>query len=225
MKKWMIVSTILLFACFCQVWAQSSNLTRDDLKPVQAELNNKLTLLCKYISSVGNSPASRSKQALLKAGYEKQSIIENDVPPLFRDFDKRKMKTSWYDRTSRGYKFRTSLMPAYFASLKNQAMNGVKHRSYKIGIVNGYINGKLADPRNWKKTETLSDGCEVYESTVSLMQEYQSVAFNGSIERKQVTSEKDRKDYRVYLIKQPKDMGNQAMVLLGDVYRVMPIEK
>ena len=57
------------------------------------------------------------------------------------------------------------------------------------------------------------------------MQEYQSVAFNGSIERKQVTSEKDRKDYRVYLIKQPKDMGNQAMVLLGDVYRVMPIEK
>ena len=104
-------------------------------------------------------------------------------------------------------------------------MNGVKHRSYNIGIVNGYINGKLADPRNWKKTETLSDGCEVYESTVSLMQEYQSVAFNGSIERKQVTSEKDRKDYRVYLIKQPKDMGNQAMVLLGDVYRVTPIEK
>ena len=128
MKKWMIVSTILLFACFCQVWAQSSNLTRDDLKPVQAELNNKLTLLCKYISSVGNSPASRTKQALLKAGYEKQSIIENDIPPLFRDFDKRKMKTSWYDRASRGYKFRTSLMPAYFASLKNQAMNGVKHR-------------------------------------------------------------------------------------------------
>lgn len=116
MNRWVIIS-ILLLLFSCQIEAQSSKLTREDLKPVQAELNNKLTLLCKYISTVGNTPASKTKQALLKAGYEKQSIIENDVPPLFCDFDKRKMKTSWYDRTSRGYKFRTSLMPAYFASL------------------------------------------------------------------------------------------------------------
>ncbi|MBR1557795.1 MAG: hypothetical protein IJ647_08565 [Prevotella sp.] len=224
MRKVAIIS-ILLLTFLGQTKAQHAGLTRADLKPVQLELNNKLTLLCKYISTVGNSPSSRTKQALLKAGYEKQSIIENDVPPLFRDFDKRKMKTSWYGRASRGYKFRTSIMPAYFASLKTQAMNGIKHRSYKIGIMNGYINGKLADPKYWKKTETLSDGCEVYESTVSLIQEYQSVSFYGSVERKQTSIEKDRKDYRVYLIKQPKDMGNQTMVLLGDVYRVMPIEK
>ena len=150
--------------------------------------------MCKYISAVGNTPATRTKQALLKAHYEKQSILENDVPPLFRDYDERKMKTSWYDRSSKSYKFRTSMMPAYFVSLKNQAMNGIKHRSYKIGIVNGYINGKLADPHNWKKTETLSDGCEVYESTVSLMQEYQSVTLYGSVERKHVATEKDQKD-------------------------------
>ncbi len=205
--------------------AQSAKLTRNDLKPVQIELEKKLSLLCKYIQKVGNTPNSREKKVLLKAHYEKQGIIENDVPSLFRDYEKRKMRTSWYDRSLRKYKSRTSMMPAYFVSLKNQAMDGIRHRSYKIGIVNGYINGKLADPGNWKKTETLSDGCEVYESTVSLMQEYQSVAFNGSVERKLVTSEKDRKDYRVYLIKQPKDMGNQSMVLLGDVYRVMPIEK
>lgn len=225
MKNWFTISSILLFTCFCQVWAQDSKLTRADLKPVQTELNHKLSQLCKYISTVGNTPATRTKQALLKAHYEKQSILENDVPPLFRDYDKRKMKTSWYDRSSRSYKFRTSMMPAYFVSLKNQAMNGINHRSYKIGIVNGYINGKLADPQNWRKTETLSDGCEVYESTVSLMQEYQNVTLYGSVERKHVATEKDQKDYRVYLIKQPKDMGNQTMILLGDVYRVMPIEK
>ena len=89
----------------------------------------------------------------------------------------------------------------------------------------GVLWNKLADPKNWKKTETLSDGCEVYESTVSLMQEYKSVTFFGSVENRQVISEKDQKDYRVYLIKQPKDMGNQTMVLLGDVYRVIPIVK
>lgn len=225
MKNWITISCILLFTCFCQVMAQGFKLTRVDLVPVQTELNHKLTQLCKYISTVGNTPASHTKQALLKANYEKQSIIENDVPPLFRDYDKRKMKTSWYDISSKSHKFRTSMMPAYFVSLKNQAMNGIKHRSYKIGIVNGYINGKLADPQNWKKTETLSDGCEVYESTVSLMQEYQSVTLYGSVERKHVTTEKDQKDYRVYLIKQPKDMGNQTIILLGDVYRVIPINK
>lgn len=224
MKKVCMVG-ILLIIFFCQMNAQSLQLTKEELKPVQTELNHKLTLLCRYISTVGNTPSNRTKQGLLKAHYEKQSIIENDVPSLFRDYDKRKMKTSWYDMSSKSYKYRTSLMPAYFASLKNQAMNGVKHRSYKIGIVSGYINGKLADPRNWKKTETLSDGCEVYESTVSLMQEYQSVTFYGSIEKRHITKEKDQKDYRVYLIKQPKDMGNQTMILLGDVYRVIPIGK
>lgn len=224
MKRKLII-IILLFTVICQTEAQRTGLTREDLKPVQKELNSKLLLLCRYICAVGNTPPNKTKNALLKANYEKQNIIENDVPPLFRDFDKRKMKTSWYDKASRSYKYRTSLMPTYFVSLKSQAMNGVKHRSYKIGIVNGYINGKLADPSNWKKTETLSDGCEVYESTVSLIQEYQSVAFNSSMERKQITSETDRKDYRVYLIKQPKDMGNQTMILLGDVYRVMPINK
>ncbi len=215
---------IMLLVFVYNMSAQRSQLTREDLKPVQTELNNKLVQLCKYISAVGNTPANKTKNALLKANYEKQSIIENDVPPLFLEYANRKMKTSWYDMKSRAYKFRTSMMAAYFASLKSQAMNGVKHRSYKIGIVDGYINGKLADPRFWKKTKTLSDGCEVYESSVSLMQEYQSVAFNGSLERKQITSEKDRKDYRVYLIKQPKDMGNQSMVLIGDVYRVMPVK-
>ncbi len=224
MKKGVAV-VILLMTFLCQMSAESSQLTKDELKPVQTELNHKLTQLCNYISKVGNTPPSRTKQALLKANYEKLGIIENDVPALFRDYDKRKMKTSWYDKVSKSYKYRTSLMPAYFVSLKNQAMNGVKHRSYKIGIVNGYINGKLADPKNWKKTETLSDGCEVYESTVSLMQEYKSVTFFGSVENRQVISEKDQKDYRVYLIKQPKDMGNQTMVLLGDVYRVIPIVK
>ena len=220
-----LLMTISLILFLCQAEAQGFKLTRVDLVPVQTELNHKLTLLCKYISAVGNTPANRTKQALLKANYEKQSIIENDVPPLFRDFENRKMKTSWYDQSTRSHKFRTSMMPAYFASLKNQAMNGKHHRSYKLGIVNGYINGKLADPKNWKKTETLSDGCEVYESTVSLFQEYQSISFNGSVERKQVTTEKDQKDYRVYLIKQPKDMGNQTMILLGDVYRVIPLDK
>ncbi len=219
------ITAILFLVSLCQTSAQGSQLTREDLKPVQKELNNKLSLLCKYICAVGNTPANKTKNALLKANYEKQSIIENDVPPLFLEYANRKMRTSWYDMKSRGYKFRTSMMAAYFASLKNQAMNGVKHRSYKIGIMNGYINGKLADPRFWKKTRTLSDGCEVYESSVSLIQEYQSVAFNSSMERKQVTNEKDRKDYKVYLIKQPKDMGNQSMVLIGDVYRVMPINK
>ena len=155
MKNWFTITSILLFTCFCQVWAQDIKLTRADLKPVQTELDHKLSQLCKYISAVGNTPATRTKQALLKAHYEKQSILENDVPPLFRDYDKRKMKTSWYDRSSKSYKFRTSMMPAYFVSLKNQAMNGIKHRSYKIAIVNGYIIGKLADPHNWTKTETL----------------------------------------------------------------------
>ncbi len=219
-----IVIAILLFSVSCHIGAQTSSLTRDELKHVQTELNHKLNLLCTYISKVGNTPFDKSKQALLKAHYEKQSIIENDVPPLFRDYEKRKMKTSWYDHTSKNYKFRTSMLPAYFASLKHQSMDGIKQRTYKIGIMNGYVNGSLADPKNWKKTETLSDGCEVYESTVSLMQEYQSVIFYGSVEKRQITSEKDRKDYRVYLIKQPKDMGNQTMILLGDVYRVMPIE-
>ncbi len=222
MKKGIII-IILLIAFTCQTNAQDARLTRNELMPVQNELYHKLMQLCRFITKVGNTPPSRANKDLLRAACQKQEIIENDIPPLFLDFANRKMKTSWYDKTSGSYKYRNSRMPTYLASLKTQSLNGIKYRSYKIGIVEGYINGKLADPKNWKKKGNLSDGSEIYESTVSLMQEYQSVEFAGSVEQKNTIKEKDRKDYKVYMIKQPKDMGNKAMILLGDVYRIVPL--
>ena len=202
--------------------AQASVLTSKDLQGVQNEIKEKLNRLCKHITTVGNTPQDRSKTGLNKAGRTKRKIIENDVPVLFWDYKSRNMKTSWYDKTQQKMKFRTKKMEAYFIALLQQSMSGRVFRSYEIWIEDGYIGKKLGDPKNWKKERTLVDGSEVWRSTVNLIQDYQSVIFQGSVEQKSVNKERDRKTLNLYMIKMPQDLGGDAMVLLGDVIRTEP---
>ncbi len=221
MKKFALFVSIL-FIGFGSVDAQHDRLSEQDLKPVQGEINRKLNELCRCIMDVGTTPTDQSQETLNKAWKKKRTIIVSDVPHLFLDYEKRKMKTSWYDSRLKQTRFRSKLMKDYFIALMNQAMRGREFRSYELWVEESYVNRKLGDPKNWMKEGVLQDGTEIWVSKAEFFQEYCRVISNGSMENKQEYHEKEKKTLHVYLAKMAADQGGDIMILLGDVIRTQP---
>lgn len=200
-----IVASYLLAINF--VYAHSLDGTNMDA--VEKAVARLAKTFCGYVVAVGTTPG----QAGAVSNEIKNDIINNRVPGLFLDYDKRYMITTNgpYGEIKTKKKMRD-----YFYNLKEQSRSGINSaRKYELRYVGIIENGNTS---RFKLKEVRPDGCEVWYTTIRIKQLYHKINFNSPTAdgRAVEYNETTLKDYTVYLIKKP---NGKTGVYLGDVTR------
>ena len=207
MKKLLTIIASYLFAINV-VHAQSLDGT--NMNAVEKAVARLAKTFCGYVVAVGTTPG----QAGAVSDDRKKEIMKKSVPGLFWDYYEapRYMITT---NGPHGEIKKKKKMYDYFSNLEYQSRKRLNFaRRYELRYVGIIGNGKTE--KGWKLKEVLSDGCELWSTTIRIKQTYYIIDLNsssvdGRVENKTETTVKD---YIVYLLKKP---NGKTGVYLGDV--------
>ncbi len=191
------------------VYAQSLDGTNMDA--VEKAVARLAKTFCGYVVAVGTTPG----QTGAVSNDRKNEIIRNSVPGLFWDYYEapRYMITT---NGPHGEIKKKRKMSDYFSNLKAQSRSGFNSaRKYELRYVGIVGNGNTG---RFKLERVLSDGCELWSTTIRIKQLYHKINFNSPTADGRAVEyvETTVKDYTVYLIKKP---NGKTGVYLGDVKR------
>lgn len=166
---------------------------------------------CGYVVAVGTTPG----QVGAVSDDRKVEIIRDCVPSLFWDY----YEAPRYMITTNGHhgeKQNKRKMSDYFLLLKAQSKNGLNSaRRFELRFDGIVVNG---DTSHFQFERVLSDGCELWSTTIRIKQAYYIIDLNSSSADGRVEEkiEKTVKECTVYLINKP---NGKTGVYLGDVKR------
>lgn len=213
MKKVVILITLSVLGVYIS-FAQSINNANIDAIKIKKQVEVKAKTFCKYVVAVGTTVG----QAGAVADDAKTDIIRNRVPGLFWDYYEapRYMLTT---NGPHGEIIRKRKMSDYFVSLKAQSRGSINSaRKYELRFVGFANKNKKEGLEGFHFERYLSDGCELWSTTVIIKQFYHKINFASptadgrAVEQVETTI----KDYKVYVIIKP---NGKAGVYLGDVER------
>lgn len=205
MKKTFFLFSFLVIS-FIMSYAQSS----ENINAIKRQIENKAKVFCNYVVAVGTTAGQSGAVSMAV----KNDIINNHVPGLFWDYYEapRYMLTT---NGPNGKVIKRRKMSAYFTSLKFQSRENLNYaRKYELRY-EGFVNGATS---GFKYVRTLSDGCELWSTTIRIKQLYHMINFNSpttdgrAIDRVETTV----KDFEVYVVKKP---NGKVGVFLGNVKR------
>lgn len=208
MKKLLTIIASYLFVINV-VHAQSLDGT--NINAVEKAVARLAKTFCGYVVAVGTTPG----QVGAVSDDRKKDIIKKSVPGLFWDYYEapRYMITT---NGPHGKIKKKKKMYDYFSNLEYQSRKRLNFaRRYELRYVGIVGNGNTKDPI-WKLEEVLSDGCELWYTTIRIKQLYHKINFNSpTVDGRAVEQiETTVKDYIVYLLKKP---NGKTGVYLGDV--------
>lgn len=205
-------SILLLVVSFNVTNAQSLDGTnRDDIEKAVTCLAKTF---CGYVVAVGTTPGQTGSVS----DDKKVEIIRDSVPSLFWDY----FEAPRYMITTNGLYggIKKRRMSDYFFLLKAQSRNGLNTtRRYELRFDGIVVNGNT-NPFQFERV--LSDGCELWSTTIRIKQAYFIIDLNSSSadalgEKITQTTVKNCTVYcTVYLIKKP---NGKIGAYLGDVKR------
>lgn len=201
-----LASICLLVISYSTANAQS--LDGANMVTIEKAVARLAKTFCSYVVAVGTSPG----QVGAVSDERKLEIIKNSVPSLFWEY----YEAPRYMITSNGPHKNKRKMSDYFLQLKAQSKNGLNSaRRYELRFDGIVVNG---DTSHFQFERVLSDGCELWSTTIRIKQTYYIIDLNsssvdGRVENKTETTVKE---CTVYLIKKP---NGKTGVYLGDVKR------
>ena len=209
MKRRLILLSVLLAATTlnAQHNLDDERIDQDNLEIAISQIEKKAETFCKYLGNLGSPEYSETK---------KEEEMKKKIPDLFHSYHKD-------PRFAIRYNFNYELKKKMPVS---QHLNMVVEAAKNNVLINGRYEYRfdkiisqqsLYDEKKWEFVKVTSDGCRMYQNTISITRYYYRIIQPNS-EVQTIPDNKESKineSIRVYLLIDPK---GTIVARLGDIH-------